>query len=731
MTALRDRLLDVTSALAGAASIEDITRIVLVHARHAVAADAAAMWLADGALLRVVAQDAARAEILAAFATMRLDAELPLADAVRRREPVWIASRAQQAELYPEAERLLSSRPNVGRFAAACVPLITDVDALGAFVLSFHDERVVDDDERAFLILLSRHCALALRRATSFEAEKRARQNAMQTYELAAELAAALAREDVARTIVRHATSSLGATRSAVWIAEPLDGDVLRCIDVHYPGVPFDDYQRVRLDRDLPICEVARSGWPVVIAHREEYVARYPALAANVGQDTEALVAMPLRAGERVIGAYIATFTEPGRLTHDALASFGALAHHASLAMERVILLDEQRIERARAEHANRLKDEFLATISHELRTPLNAIKGWVRLLRAGTLPDDKHAHALDVIERNTDAQTRLISDLLDVGRILSGKLRMSTAPVDLARIAALALDSVRPLAEQRSVEIVTALDPDAGAVRGDAERLQQVVTNLLTNAIKFSPAGGRMELAVRRETEGLVSLVVSDRGEGISPEFLPYVFERFRQADGSFARRHGGLGLGLAIARSIVEQHGGTIDASSEGLGRGATFTVRIPIASTRTAATRRKASGKTAAVLGPRVNLGGVRVLVVEDEPDARELVVSLLEEHGAIARGCGNARAAMEAFVDDTFDVLVADVGLPGEDGLSLVRRIRSQQRASSRVRIPAIALTAYARDEDRVQSLESGFDRHLVKPIAPETLLATIAELVSRR
>ncbi|AKF04062.1 hybrid sensor histidine kinase/response regulator [Sandaracinus amylolyticus] len=730
MTALRDRLLDVTAALAGAASIDDITRLVLLHARYAVAADAAVMWLVEGAQLRVVAQDAAREDVVAPFATMRIDAELPLADAMRRREPVLIVSRAELAARYPDAERLLSTRRDVGPFAAACVPLVTDGDALGAFVLSFRREHVIDEDERAFLILLSRHCALALCRATSFEAEKRARQSALQTYELAAELAAALAREDVARTIVRHATASLGATRSAVWIAEPLDGEILRCIDVHYPGVAFDEYQRVRLDRDLPVCEVARSGWPVVIAQREEYVARYPALAASVGRDTEALVAMPLRAGERVIGAYIATFTEPGRLTHDALASFGALAHHSSLAMERVILLDEQRIERARAEHANRLKDEFLATISHELRTPLNAIKGWVRLLRAGTLPEEKHAHALDVIERNTDAQTRLISDLLDVGRILSGKLRMSTAPVDLARIAALALDSVRPLAEQRSVDVVTALD-DAGAVRGDAERLQQVVTNLLTNAIKFSPAGGRVWLAVQRESEGMLSLSVSDRGEGISAEFLPYVFERFRQADGSFARRHGGLGLGLAIARSIVEQHGGTIDARSEGLGRGSTFTVRLPIASTRTAATRRKASGKTAAVLGPRVDLSGVRVLVVEDEPDARELVVSLLEDHGAIARGCGNARAAMEAFVEDTFDVLVSDVGLPGEDGHSMVRRIRSQQRAASRARTPAIALTAYARDEDRVRSLESGFDRHLVKPIAPETLLATVAELVAKR
>ena len=399
-----------------------------------------------------------------------------------------------------------------------------------------------------------------------------------------------------------------------------------------------------------------------------------------------------------------------------------------ALARERRARLEAE-TARAQAESANRMKDQFLSTVSHELRTPLNAMLGWATLLRGGKLDPERRAHALETIERNARVQVRLIEDLLDLGRILQGKFQLAVGPVEVVRVVEAAIDSVRPAADAKGVRLQRTLDSHATIV-GDAERLQQIAWNLLSNAIKFTQRGGRVLVTVRR-APSYVELAVADTGEGIAPEFLPHVFEPFRQADGAISRRTGGLGLGLSIVRSLVELHGGTVSAASDGVGLGATFTVRLPMAPVR-AATREVVAQASEPPAGAAFEcppaLAGLRVLVVDDEKDTRELLTLVLEQCDAVvttAAGAGEALARLES---DRFDVLVSDVGMPDEDGLSMIRRIR-QLPADRGGRLPALALTAYARGEDRAQALRAGFNIHLAKPVDPSELVLVIAAMIA--
>jgi PAS domain S-box-containing protein len=395
---------------------------------------------------------------------------------------------------------------------------------------------------------------------------------------------------------------------------------------------------------------------------------------------------------------------------------------------ERARLLQAEQEARADAEAANRTKDEFLATLSHELRTPLNAILGWAQLMRLGALPESDIAHGLETIERNAKVQAQLVEDLLDLSRIISGKLRLDMRPTDLPTVIEAALDSVRPAAEAKGIHLVPLLDTSASPVLGDAGRLQQVIWNLLSNAIKFTPARGTVDLVLQR-IGGRAEIVVSDTGIGIKSDFLPYVFERLRQADSSSTRRHGGLGLGLAIARHLIESHGGTIQARSAGENRGATFVVSLPLslnAVVKVPEPEDSGSG-TGLVLSRR--LEGVRVLVVDDEADARDLVSRALERDGADVRAAGSAAEALGAIDELNPDVLVSDIAMPGEDGYELIRKLRSRERSHGR-RLPAIALTAYARQEDRERALRAGYQEHLAKPVEPARLSAVVANLVSR-
>jgi signal transduction histidine kinase/ActR/RegA family two-component response regulator len=374
------------------------------------------------------------------------------------------------------------------------------------------------------------------------------------------------------------------------------------------------------------------------------------------------------------------------------------------------------------AEEASRLKDEFLATLSHEIRTPLNAVIGWTRILR--TQPAVRsQSHALEVIERNAISQMRLVEDLLDMARIISGKLRLNIDSISVADVARAAADVIAPAAAAKQIAVEVSVDDALPTVSGDFDRLQQVVWNLLSNAVKFTEPGGAVRLQVKRDN-GTVRLSVRDTGQGIVPDFLPYVFDRFRQADSSASRRHGGLGLGLALVRQIVELHGGSVGVESDGVRKGSTFWVSLPAVPSLGAQAIAPAAG-----MSEPVTLKGVSILIVDDETDARELLVAMLEDYGADVRAVGSAAAALEALHGEVFrpDVLVSDVGMPGTDGFALVREIRSLPAEPLR-RLPAIAVTAYANPEDRVRALVAGYQNHIPKPVDANALAVAIAQLI---
>lgn len=382
----------------------------------------------------------------------------------------------------------------------------------------------------------------------------------------------------------------------------------------------------------------------------------------------------------------------------------------------------EAEAARSEAEAANRLKDEFLITISHELRTPLNAILGWATLLRTGNLSAEKVQTAIETIERNAKAQTRIVDDLLDTSRIITGKLRFEQQPVSIAGVLMGAIDAMYQTAEAKDITLTLQLT-DTGFVLGDQSRLQQIAWNLLSNAIKFTPRGGRIEVCLT-QVDDRAEIQVRDTGIGIRPDFLPFVFDRFRQSDGSTTREFGGLGLGLAIVQHLTELHGGTVQAESAGEGLGATFTVSLPLLKGQEPAPSQEVSPALPA--SGALPLAGVRVLLVEDEADTRDLLVFILEGAGAIVKPAQSAIAALELFSHRQPDVLVSDIGMPEMDGYALIRQIRAW--SSSQEQVPAIALTAYAGDLNRQQVLAAGFQLHLAKPIEPDELVQAIVRLL---
>jgi signal transduction histidine kinase/ActR/RegA family two-component response regulator len=386
-------------------------------------------------------------------------------------------------------------------------------------------------------------------------------------------------------------------------------------------------------------------------------------------------------------------------------------------------LADDLAQQKGALEAAHRIKDDFVATMSHELRTPLNAILGWTRMMKMGRVAEARVPHALEIIERNAVAQTALIDDLLDVSRILTGKLRLNVESVDLPRVVEASLDTLRPAADARAIQLHAVIDSHAGPIMGDPDRLSQVVANLLSNAIKFTPKGGRIHVHVERVSSA-VRLTVSDNGTGIAPEFLPFVFERFKQADQSITRRHGGLGLGLSIVKHLVELHGGSITAESEGEGKGATFTVVFPLAAVQ------RVEGEASAIASaPSKELDGLRVLVVDDEADTREIISEILAQAGVAVQVAASAEAAMREMERFVPHILVCDIGMPGEDGLTLMQRIRAlPTERGGRVR--AVAVTAYARGEDRRRAMAVGFNLYLSKPVDPTELIMSVARLAER-
>jgi signal transduction histidine kinase len=508
----------------------------------------------------------------------------------------------------------------------------------------------------------------------------------------------------------------------AVAHIDPEREEDVRALRRRYPFDPDSEHTLARVLRtqqaeimaqisDEWVQEVARD------AHHEEAVRQM-----NIGS----YIIAPLVTHGRTLGA-ISFVTHPPRRPYDE----ADMAVAEDLARRIAMSVDNARLYRETRE-AVRARDEFLATLSHELRTPLNAMLGWTQLLRTGDLDQQTSVQALEIIERNTKSQAQLIEDLLEVSRIITGNLRLAMAPVELSMVISTALDAVHPAAETKAISVEYSHEAGAGLVSGDAHRLQQVVWNLLSNAIKFTPKGGNV--TVRLERSGSYAQVkVSDSGQGISNEFLPHVFERFRQADGSSTRRHGGLGLGLAIVRHLVELHGGTVRAESAGEDQGATFTVRLPLMAVQpTEGDIPDESGSVAethADLDSPANLSDLRVLIVDDQADARRLVTAVLERCGAEVVSAASVREALDTLQTFRPHVLVSDIGMPSEDGYTLIKTVR-QREARLGCTVPAMALTAYARAEDRQKAIAAGFQEYAVKPIEPARLVSLVAQLAGR-
>ncbi len=538
---------------------------------------------------------------------------------------------------------------------------------------------------------------------------------------------------DVGETLTRLAR--LCVPRLADWASVDMlgaDGRIERVAVEHI------DPTRVQLARDLwqrspaqledahGVGLVLRTGRSELIPVIDDALLREAIADPAVLADVRALglrssMCVPLFDRGEPVGAISFVASDSQRtFSDDDLRVAEELARRASMAVEHARLYTEART-------ASRLKDEFLATVSHELRTPLNAILGWARLLRGGA-PQAKVERALETIERNALAQVQLIEDLLDVSRIVSGKLRLDVQPFDLPQVVEAAIDSVRPALEAKGVRLLPTIDPRAGPIAGDPQRVQQVVWNLLTNAIKFTPKGGRIQLVLER-IDSHVELTVSDTGQGIAKEILPFVFDRFRQADGSTTRVHGGLGLGLAISRHIVEAHGGTIHVSSEGAGRGAAFVVKLPLSTLRSEAKGpllpRRAMREIPALEYPK-ELQGLTVLVIDDEPGTREVLTELLQRCGSTVLTAGSAEEGFAILESASPRVILCDIGMPSLDGYAFIRTLRARP-IDKGGRVPAAALTAYASTEDRRRALRAGFQMHIAKPVEPAELVAVIANL----
>jgi PAS domain S-box-containing protein len=550
---------------------------------------------------------------------------------------------------------------------------------------------------------------------------------------------------DVRKTL--SSLARLAVPKLADWCAVDMLREDGRTIE--QVAVAHVDPTKVAMAEDLrkrfPVSPDAASGMPKVIrTGLSELHSEVPdelIVASALSEDhlrtlrelhVRSAMTVPLSARGRILGAMTFVSSESERrYTIDDLHFAEEFARRAAVAVDNALLYESEQNARRNADVANRAKDDFLATVSHELRTPLNAMLGWTRMLRSGDLTSEKRDRALATIERNAVTQAQLIDDLLDVSRIISGKLRLDVQSVELAHIVEHAIEALRLASEARSVRIVTMVDDHAGTIMGDPHRLQQVVWNLLSNAIKFTPKGGRIHLAVERVDSSL-KLTVADSGRGIPAEFLPQVFERFKQADGATTRSYGGLGLGLAISRHIVELHGGSIHVESKGEDLGSTFTVLLPVSPLRQEA--RSTASRLASLpsvdgedlFALRPELRGLKVLVVDDEEDARELLVAVLEKCGAIVASAGSAAEALEKIRSEKPDVLVSDIGMPGEDGYALIRKVRALGHESG-ANIPAAALTAYARAEDRRKALDAGYMMHVPKPVEPAELVSVIANL----
>ncbi|MBD1872881.1 GAF domain-containing protein [Nodosilinea sp. FACHB-131] len=597
---------------------------------------------------------------------------------------------------------------------------------------------------------LGRRAAIAIDNARLYQAAQQAQRAAetaadrtarLQT--VTAALSELLTPEQVAAVIVEQSVAALEADAALMALLSP-DGTTLEIVQsIGYETNPQEIQPRFSIDASLPLSKAVKTGQPAWSEPLAERLARYPHLAEVYKRHPyQAWISLPLMVEGKPVGGLSLSFKQFKQLSQDDREFMLTLSRQCAQAISRSQLYEAERQARAEAERANQIKDEFLAVLSHELRSPLNPILGWSKILQQQRHDLKTQTRGLQTIERNARLQTQLIDDLLDMSKILQGKLSLEAAPVNLQSVIEAALETVRLAAEAKAIAIQVDYG-QVGYVSGDAGRLQQVVWNLLSNAVKFTPNGGRVEVTLRCETgtsaesdpplplQSYAQITVTDTGKGFIDEVLPYIFDRFRQADSTTTRQFGGLGLGLAIVRQLVELHGGTVAAESPGDGQGATFSVKLPLL----AEARRPVDHPQPAPLGSSTApLAGVRVLAVDDDADSREILTFILEQAGATVTAVASAVDALQALNQSTFDVLISDIGMPDMDGYMLLQHMTAQLaepggQATAYPLPKAIALTAYAGEINQQKALAVGFQRHFSKPVGPAELVAAIASLIN--
>jgi signal transduction histidine kinase/ActR/RegA family two-component response regulator len=754
-------LSELGAALARSQTEADVIQAGLVELVHALDATAGALVVldADGKanIARAVGYEPPPAPSEGA---LQPGVRTPIAESMRRQQLITIESHRARLTEYP--------RTPPGDFlsayeAAALVPLVDGSRAIGAVALSFALSRSFDEGERTLMSTAGRQVAQALERSRAYERAERARTEgeafrvqagaelkerqrveealresegkyralatrSARLYELSAALSEAVTLDAVAKVIVHHGRAVVGASAGSVTMLLDGGGEFETLYAEEYTRQVVEAWHRFPAESGLCATAAAMRREPVFVASLREWQTSYPrsaAAAADGGYASGA--ALPLTAEGNVLGILSFHFMAPVNFNDDYTALLRAVAQHCAQALDRARLYEAAQRARGDAESANRAKDDFLSTLSHELRTPLSAMLGWASMLKSGTLEEGRRARALDAIVNNANRQARLIEDLLDVSRIIVGRASIDLQEFDPADSVRGAVDTIMPLAESKRVDVRVGDLPPVTVV-ADPRRLEQVFLNLLSNAVKFTPPGGLIEIDGTISGGG-VDFHVADSGAGIDPAFTPYVFDRFRQADSTRARRAGGLGLGLFIARQLVDAQGGNIRAESAGIGHGATFTVRLPLAQME-AHDERPALREAEAHANelPPALLSGVRVLVVDDEADTREVMVSALEMRGAVVTPARSAHDAISALGRDEFDVLLADIAMPDQDGYELIQSVRSLPTARAS-RIPAAAVTAFASDGDRERALAAGFQLHLAKPVQPDALACAVATLAA--
>ena len=742
-----------TTAILGSSLDYDTTLARVARLALPLVADLCAIDLleADGRTRRVATAhvDAEKETLVGSVRTLHgfnPDAPSGVPAVIRTRRPALVAS-ATDADLALAARNpeQLAMFHALGLKSWIIVPLIARGEILGAmtFVITESSRRYTARDVAFAEAIASRAAAAIdnarlyreadaariLAEAASSEA-RRAQREAEIFGDVTAAATTSLDLDTVLERVVNGAKELCGADVGRIALRDPAT-DTMRFR--YSAGSRLAGRHPAEVSRETGLGGLAwRTGKP----YRTDDHPRDPhrhgdheALLAEEG--TTASLVMPVRLHERVEGL-IYLDHRSGRTFSDRDEHLvGRFADHAAVAIQNARLLTAEQAARGEAEAANRAKDEFLAVLSHELRTPLNAVYGWARMLQAGQIPAEATERGVEAIVRNAQAQVQLIDDLLDISRVVTGKMRLDVRPVDLRTVVEAALDSVRPAADAKEIRVQTMLDPRAGPITGDPDRLRQVVWNLLMNAVKFTPRGGGVQVHLQR-ADSHVEIVVSDTGVGMSADVLPFVFDRFRQGDSSSTRMHTGLGLGLALVKHFVELHGGQVTARSAGPGLGATFVVTLPLtvpAGAPGAGPRERSSAGSPDQPAAAARLDGVRVLVVDDDRDAADLAVAILVQAGAVVRTCASAPEALRALPEWTPDVLVSDIEMPGEDGYALIRWIRAldDRRLS---KIPAVALTAYGRMQDRMQALTAGFTMHVTKPVDPGELTTIIASVAAR-